>query len=122
MNNQNPYESPRGKSVIGADVVSSAPHNWKEYSSKYNAAFRSALLIQASLALLTALVLDFGQTHRAFWVAFVCQWATVWIILFRRPIDPTWFDMAIVRFGIIPILILVAGLGPSLLRWLGIQP
>ena len=70
---------------------------------------------------MTVLMLDFGQTHRAFWVAFLCQWAMVWIVLFRRPMHPTRLDLAIVRFGIVPILMLVVGAGPWLLRVLGIQ-
>jgi hypothetical protein len=73
------------------------------------------------LAVLTALVLDGGQMHRAFWVAFLGQWATVWIILLRRPMNPTPWDLAIVRYGILPLLAVVAGFGPELLRLLGIK-
>ncbi len=80
----------------------------------------TGLKIQAALAVLTALMLDFGQTHRAFWVAMLCQWAIVFIILVRRPMAPTKSDLVIVRYGIIPLLLVVATFGPVLLRILGI--
>lgn len=96
--------------------------NWRDYSPEFNAAFRTALIIQGVSAVLTSLMLDFGQTHRAFWVAFLCHWAAVWIILLRRPIDPTRLDLLIVRYGIIPLLLIVANLGPLMIRVLEIQP
>lgn len=78
-------------------------------------------MIQAVLAIVTALFLDFGQTHRAFWVACLCQWAMVWIMLCQRPMHPTRLDLSLVRFGIVPLLLIVAGAGPWFLRLLGVQ-
>jgi len=121
MTIENPYQSPNAESLPETGAASGSQNNWKDYSPKYNTAFRTALILQGIFAVLTALILDFGQTHRAFWVAFLCQWALVWIILFRRPMNPTRLELAIVRFGIVPILFLVVGLGPWLLRALGIQ-
>ena len=116
----NPYESPKVGDSLSQPT---APRrNWKDYSPKYNGAFWTGLKIQAGLALLTALVLDLGQTHRAFWIAFLCQWATVWIILIRRPMTPTRLDLAIVRYGILPLLMIVASFGPALLDVLRIKP
>ena len=117
----NPYQSPDAESPAKLDEAAARKKNWTDYSPEYNAAFKTALLIQVVLALLTALILDFGQTHRAFWVAFLCQWAMVWIILFRRPMRPTRLDLSIVRYGIIPLLFIVAGAGPWFLRILGVQ-
>ena len=117
----NPYEAPNSESPAPLSNVLGSRNNWRDYSPEYNAAFKTALLLQGVLAVLTALVLDFGQTHRAFWVAFLCQWAMVWIILFRRPMKPTRLDVVIVRFGIVPLLLIVAGAGPWFLRLLGVQ-
>lgn len=115
----NPYESPKADC---APQRTGAPRpNWMNYSNKYHGAFRVGLTIQMSLAALTALVLDLGFMHRAFWVAVVCQWAMAWMILFRRPTNPTQLDLAIVRYGIIPLFAAVAGLGPVLLGVLGIE-
>jgi hypothetical protein len=117
---ENPYKSPDLESRPAIDATPDRT-NWRDYSDEYNSAFRTALIIQGTLAVLTALMLDFGQTHRAFWVAFLGQWLMVWLILFRRPRNPTRLDLAIVRFGIVPMLILVAGAGPWLLRLTGLQ-
>ena len=95
--------------------------NWKDYSQEYNGAFWTALKLQLVLAIVTTLVLDMGQTHRAFWVAFLGQWVVAWIILIRRPMHPTRTDLAVVRYGIIPLLLIVAGFGPALLRLRGVQ-
>jgi len=121
MSIDNPYKSPNADPPSETRDVAAPRNGWKDYSPEYNAAFKTALLLQAVFAVLTALVLDFGQTHRAFWVAILCQWAMAWIILFRRPMNPTLLDLAIVRYGIIPVLILVASAGPWLLRLLGVQ-
>jgi len=121
MTMDNPYKSPNAESSAEMGVVLGSRNSWRDYSPEYNAAFKTALLMQAVLAVVTALVLDFGQTHRAFWVAFLCQWAMVWIMLFRRPMQPTRFDLAIVRYGIVPLLFFVAGAGPWFLRLLGVQ-
>lgn len=99
-----------------ADAKSS-PKNWKDYSLEYKSAFKVALFIQGVLAVLTLLVLDFGQMHRAFWVSFLCQWAMVCVILLRRPMNPTRLDLAIVRYGIIPIFILIVFAGPWLIKY-----
>jgi hypothetical protein len=95
--------------------------DWVSYSPAFNGAFRTGLTIQAVLGVLTALLLDFGQSHRAFWIAVLCQWAAVFIILLRRPMAPTKLDLALVRYGIIPLLVSVATFGPPFLHFLGIS-
>ena len=121
MTIENPYQSPNAESPAKLGTVPDFRRNWTDYSPEYNAAFKTALLVQAVLAIVTALVLDFGQTHRAFWVAFLCQWAMAWIILLRRPTHPTRFDLSLVRYGIVPLLSIVAGVGPWFLRLLGVH-
>ena len=123
MTADNPHQSPH-ENESPAELCESlgSRNNWKDYSPEYNAAFKTALLLQAVLAVLTALILDFGQTHHAFWVAFLCQWALIWIILFRRPVHPTRFDLALVQYSIVPLLFLIACAGPWFLRLLGVQP
>lgn len=116
----NPYEPPNA--ACSAEQPTMAGRNLKEYSPEYNSAFLTAVVLQSSLALITALVLDHGQTHRAFWVAFLCQWATTCIVLFRRPMNPTRTDLLIVRYGIIPMMAIVTSFGPILVRHLGIDP
>ncbi len=117
----NPYQCPDTESLAKLDDEVGRKKNWTDYSPEYNAAFKTALLIQFVFALSTAFVLDFGQTHRVFWVACLCQWAMVWVILFRRPMRPTPLDLSIVRYGIVPLLFIVTGAGPWFLHILGVQ-
>lgn len=96
--------------------------NWKDYAPAFNSALWDGLKIQAALFVLTLLLLDGGRTHRAYLVALLCQLATVFLILLRRPIAPTKIDLAIVRFGILPMFVAVTWLGPDYLRFIGIEP
>ncbi len=98
-----------------ADEKSSS-NSLNDYALEYKSAFKGALLIQGVLAVLTLLVLDYGQMHRAFWVSFLCQWAMVFINLLRRPMNPTRLDLAIVRYGVVPIFILIVNAGPWLIK------
>jgi hypothetical protein len=122
VSTENPHNSPQAEASPEVGVGYRSHRNWKDYSPKYNGVFWTALVLQLFLAVLTALILDFGQTHRAFWIAFVSQWSIAWMILFRRQLDQTRIDLTIVRFGIVPVLVIVAGLGPWFLRSIGIQP
>ena len=119
MADNNPYQSPTPESPTERPHVPEFTSNWNDYSPEYNAAFKTALLIQAVLAFATVLLLDFGQMHRAFLLAFLCQWAIVGILLFRRAMHPTWFDLLLGRYGIIPLLFIVACAGPWFQRLLG---
>lgn len=93
--------------------------NWKDYSPAFNSALLDGLKIQAVLFVLTALIMR-PEPHHAFLVALLCQLATDFMILIRRPLAPTKFDLAIVRYGILPLFVVVLWLGPVLLRLLGI--
>ena len=122
MTNNNPYQPPNSE-LSAVPIEGAEPkRNGTTYSSDYNAAFKTGLLIQAVFAVATALVMDSGQIHRAFWVAIICQWAMVWMILFRRPMNPTRLDLLIVRYGIIPMILIVVGCGPWVLSQLGRAP
>jgi len=76
---------------------------------------------QAILLVLTALILDGGHSLRAFSVALLCQWATVFLILLRRSKSPTKLDLQVVRYGILPLLLAVVIFGPTILTMLGIS-
>ena len=62
----NPYQSPNPEPPAELPKVPEFRRNWNDYSPEYNAAFNKALLIQAGLAVVTVLLLDFGQLRRAF--------------------------------------------------------
>jgi len=94
--------------------------NWTDYSPAFNEAMATGLKVQAVLGVLTSLILDMGEAGRSFLIALLCQWATVFILLVRRPMAPTKVDLEIVRLGIIPLVFIVYIFGPILLHSLGI--
>jgi hypothetical protein len=93
-----------------------------DFAPSYLADMRAAIILQAILGILAALVLDFGQTLRGFTVALLCQWALTWIILYRQPMNPTRWDRALIRYGIVPVFVLICLCGPLWVRWLGSTP
>ncbi len=102
--------------------MASPARNWTDFSPEYLRAFRTALICQAVVGLLVSLLLDGGQALWAFRVAFLCQWAVAWIILFRRPCAPTRLDLRIVRYGILPLTVLILMCGPWFVGVLGRSP
>ena len=79
----------------------------RRMSREFLVALRGAFLTQAVMAGLTALVLDGGLAHRAFWLSSVCQGAITGMIFIRRPMCPTRHDLALIRFGIVPLTIAI---------------
>ena len=109
---QNPYEPP--KTPCSPEQPPSPPgvrSIWASLAPEYSRAMSTAWKIQAALALLTALVLDGGQLFRLFLIALFCQWAVVWFITFRRPLNPTRLGLAMIRYGIILVLAIVSTIG-----------
>jgi hypothetical protein len=100
MEHPNRFEPPH---VDPATTVSS-----RRFSSDYAAAFKFALILQCCLGIFTALLLDFGIMHRAFWAAFLCQWSITSIIFFRRPSNPTALDLGLIRYAIVPLTLAIA--------------
>jgi hypothetical protein len=91
------------------------------FSPDYYRAIFAGLKVQAVLGALSLLVLDLGETQRAFLIAFVCQWITVLVIRFRRPHNPTEFDLLFIRYGIIVVLLGIMAFGPLLLHAFGLD-
>jgi hypothetical protein len=79
-------------------------------------------MIQGLLGVLTALILDGGVAFRTFLVAALGYWLMVAMLLVRRPMTPTWIDLQLVRWGILPLFIIVVFLGPILLHLTGLYP
>jgi hypothetical protein len=117
MNAVNPYESP--KAELPAQRAARPRGNWRDYSPAFNQAMLNGLMIQGALGVPVALILDGGPMLRVFLVAMLGQWSTALIILLRRPTNPTRLDLAMVRYGILPLFIVVLCFGPLLLRMLG---
>jgi hypothetical protein len=76
-----------------------------KYSPLYWPALGFGILVQAILGILSALMLDLGETLNIFQVAFVGHWAGMLFILVRRPLSPTKTDIVFIRWGT-PLLML----------------
>jgi hypothetical protein len=80
-----------------------------ELSTRYWPALRFGILVQAIFGILTALMLDMGESFNAFKIAFLAHWLGILLIIARRPTSPTKTDIVFIRWGT-PILLFVTGL------------
>lgn len=108
MEHPNPYESPKRFESASDGAV---PPPATGYSPEYDQAFRTSVVVAAASGVLSALVLDNGVTGRAFFVAILCHMAMTSLIMARRPSSPTAFDLWLVRWGLIPLGLLIATVG-----------
>jgi hypothetical protein len=75
-------------------------------SPSYDRAIKSAIVEQLVLGVLAALLLDGGQTARNLACCIAVFWLVVAMIALRRPFMPAAADLAIIRWGSLPLLIL----------------
>lgn len=68
-------------------------------SPRYKEFLKPMLMGQAILFLLTLLIMDFGQANLCAIAAINAQFAGVCIIVWRRPLAPTYADELFFRFG-----------------------
>jgi TatA/E family protein of Tat protein translocase len=78
-------------------------------SPLYWPALRFGILVQAVLGILTALILDMGQSFAVLKIAFLSHWLGIFLLWARRPISPTKTDILFVRWGT-PLLMMAIGL------------
>jgi hypothetical protein len=87
----------------------------------YLPALRMAIIQQLIFLVLGALMLDMRQARHVCMVATVAHWATILIVIYRRPRVPTKADLMVIRWGYVPIMLVVATIGPliwaRLERW-----
>jgi TatA/E family protein of Tat protein translocase len=78
-------------------------------SPLYWPALRFGILVQAILGVLTALMLDMGQSFAVFKIALLCHWLGIFLLFARRPMSPTKTDLIFMRWGT-PLLMMAIGL------------
>ncbi len=76
-------------------------------SDSYRGPLWRALGVQALIALLSVLVLDGGDTAKLSGVALIAFWVSVFVIILRRPRNPTQVDLWLIRWGFLPLVIFV---------------
>jgi hypothetical protein len=80
-------------------------------SPAYESPVKVALLEQAIVFILAAMVLDMGETLHAVMVAVVAYWLAFGVVLFRRPGSPTPGDLRLVRHGFLLVFLIVFTVG-----------
>jgi hypothetical protein len=64
-------------------------------------------------------MLDMGQALHVCTVAAIAHWVTIFIVICGRPKTPTKADLAIIRWGYVPIMVVIATVGPLIWAPLG---
>ncbi len=83
-------------------------------SVQYRDVIRFALYQQVPWAILCTLLLDGGRVARICGVAMLGFWAGVALIMARRPVLPTRWDLRYVRWGFWPVFALLLLIEPLL--------
>jgi hypothetical protein len=75
-----------------------------EFSLKYGPALLRCLGLQMVCFILTGLVLDLeSRTNKLCFIAIVSQWIVVLVMMGRRPLAPTKWDLRFISYGIVPL-------------------
>jgi hypothetical protein len=80
-----------------------------EFSPRYWPALKQAISLQMVFGVLTGLMLDMGRSFGFFKVALVGHCLGILLIIGRRPLSPTKWDIFFIRFGVL-LLLIFAGL------------
>src|SRR5262245_56829658 len=65
-----------------------------------------AIVLQTLLGLLSAHVLDGGTLARICGIALIAFWCGAALLIWRHPRTPTRTDIALVRFGYLPVVVI----------------
>lgn len=77
-------------------------------SSKYDRAVLQSLGMQLVAGCFAGLLLDGGIMTRVVGVAMLGFGISVGILMIRRPLQPTKFDLTFIRWGFLPVLLVAA--------------
>src|SRR5437667_5386440 len=73
-------------------------------SDQYRRPLTTAIVFSAILAILSALMLDGGQAARLTAIGLLFFWACVLVGMWRRPFNPTRFDLVLIGWGCAPFV------------------
>jgi uncharacterized membrane protein len=83
----------------------------------YRRTIFTALILQVILGVLAMMVLDGGRIAHTTGIAVLAFWAGAAIVILRRPKLPTAFDLVLIRFGFLPLLIVTFVLAERVWSW-----
>lgn len=81
-------------------------------SSSIGQSIKAAIWQQVILLVLTVLILDGGQIFQMTVIAAIAHWITIAAISVRRRSKPTQVDLAVIKFGFIPMILIVGRMAP----------
>ena len=90
-------------------------------SPKYDSAIYEALAVQVVVGVLGLLVLDGGMTAQICGIALLAFWSGVGILIYRHPHTPSKADLALIRVGYFPVLVISFSLACGIWRLRGLQ-
>ena len=76
------------------------------FSEEYRRPIQWALIQQLVIGILSLLMLDGGMMARQCALVLVAFWVGTVLILWRRPANPTSWDLSLIQFGFVLLLIL----------------
>jgi hypothetical protein len=88
-------------------------------SDRYSLPLRHALIQQALLLVLSALMLDFGTMSQITGIAFLAYWGGAVVMILRRPLCPSRLDLCLMRWSFLPLLIVVQITARWVWHWRG---
>jgi hypothetical protein len=74
-------------------------------SESYRSALWRALSFSVIIGVLSALVLDWGQTAILTAVGLMVFWGSILVVIWRRPQNPTPLDLLYFRWGCLPLIL-----------------
>lgn len=79
-------------------------------------AIKAAVVQQLIFLILTALLLDGGRSFRACSITAIVHWIMIAIILVCRPVHPTQIDNLLIKYGFLPLALLIGQMAPFVHR------
>ena len=79
-----------------------------KFSELYRPAIRGNGLVHGLCILLSSFGADYGDSLRVVLLAVSAHWALFFLIILRRPTSPTSWDLRLLHWGFIPLVLAIA--------------
>jgi hypothetical protein len=90
-------------------------------SPRYDSPIFEAVTLQIVLGLLSLLILDGGRVAQLCGIAVVSFWTGAAVLIWRHPQSPSRADLELIRFGYLPVVVLVFLLAGWIWHWRGVS-
>lgn len=87
----------------------------------WRATLWTAVAFSVVMAILSLLALDFGQSARLSGVGLAAFWSATLLVLWRRPGNPSRWDLVLIRWGCVPFVIGFQIAVRAAWQWCGVE-